>query len=558
MMSEGAEPFNRGAPLAGQRRTPERSSPSRLSASHDGERSRCASRPRPFRSLLYQESDVRERREGIGDAPAFAADLNLDQVVETITAGREDHDFLTALLYRPVHDADTVRYRQEVFRDLEDWTLRERMRRFSEAMGQVRRQLAQAEQMRYRYQKAAWLLDAASMYCQTVQALAGDLDTAHLASRGLRGFHDFLSAYEASEAFMVLAGVTADCKEALARISYSMRIRGGRVDVSRYEGEPDYSAEVGATFERFRQGAVKDYRLTYRTWPGMNHVAAQVLDLVARLFPGPFSELDAYRTRHTDFFDEAVRRFEQELQFYLAYLDYIAPLTAAGLSFCYPEVSGRSKDIFATETFDLALAKKLVGADGAVICNEFHLKDPERIFVVSGPNQGGKTTFARTFGQLHHLAGVGCPVPGAAARLFLCDQLLTHFEREEDLKDLRGKLEDDLVRVDRLLRRATPDTVVVLNEIFTSTTAADARFLGEKVMAKLIELDLLGVYVTFVDELASLGGSVVSMVSTVVPENPAERTYKVVRAPADGLAYALAIAEKHNVTYERLRARLGR
>jgi DNA mismatch repair protein MutS len=251
-----------------------------------------------------------------------------------------------------------------------------------------------------------------------------------------------------------------------------------------------------------------------------------------------------------------VERFYRELQFYLAYLDYLRPMRAAGLSLCYPDLTGESKEIFARDTFDLALAAKLAATGKAVITNEFHLNDPERVIVVSGPNQGGKTTFARTFGQLHHLASTGCPVPGTAARLFACDQILTHFERVEDISNLTGKLEDDLLRIQHTLREATTDSIVIMNEIFTSTTVSDARFLGESVMTKVIDLDLLCVYVTFVDELASLGPSVVSMASTIVPENPAERTYKIVRKPADGLAYALALAARHRVTYRQLKERL--
>jgi DNA mismatch repair protein MutS len=484
------------------------------------------------------------------------ADLRLDQVIAAVAGDHDQHELITGLLGQPVRDIDTIRYRHEVFRDLEDPGLFQAAGQFAAQLRQVRVHLGQLAGMGSGHQRAGWFLDAAAVYCDAVRALAADLEERPVSSRALTAFRDYLTGYLRSAAFTRLSADTADRQADLAAITYQVRVRGPRVEVSRYGGETDYSAEIEETFKRFQQGAVKDYRVRYRTRPGMNHVGEQILDLVARLFSEEFAALAGYCREHAGFPDPAVEQFDRELQFYLAYLDYIRPVRAAGLSFCYPDLSTESKEISAAGTFDLALAGRLTAGGQPVITNNFQLAGPERVIIVSGPNQGGKTTFARTFGQLHHLACTGCPVPGSDARLFVPDQVFTHFEREEDLSDLAGKLEDDLLRIQKALLAATPDSIVIMNEIFTSTTAGDARFLGEKVLAKVIELDLLCVYVTFIDELAALGPTLVSMTSTIVPDDPAQRTFKVVRRPADGLAYALAIARQHHVTYEQLKGRL--
>lgn len=511
--------------------------------------------PGGFRSILAPSLDDCSRYES-REAPEYFRDLHLDQIVQSITAGWQEYD-LAPFYYAPLNDLDVVAYRQAVMHDLDERRLLQPIRQFAQSMRTTRMHLERATRSHYEFEKEPWFLSAADIYCFSLKQLQSDLATKEPKSSGLIAFSESLDSYLASPEFAKLATDTEQLKARMAAIRYSLVLKDSRVIVQRYDGESDYSLDVQATFEKFQRGAVRDYRSKLSGRAGMNHIQARILQCVARLHPVEFRSLEIFYAQHATFLDSTIVRFDREIQFYIAYLSYVERFRQAGLQFCYPTVSRSSKEVFSRGAFDLALAEKLLKEKTPVVPNDLSLREPERTLVVSGPNQGGKTTFARTFGQLHYLASLGCPVPGTEARLFLFDRIFCHFEREEDIQNLRGKLQDDLIRIHEILEQATGNSIVIMNEIFSSTALEDAVFLSKQVMTRISQLDVIGVWVTFLTELSTFDDKTVSMVSAVEPADPAIRTFKIERRPAEGLAYAMAVAEKHHVTYDWIKKRLN-
>ncbi len=409
-------------------------------------------------------------------------------------------------------------------------------------------------------------MEAVNIYCEAIKRLADDLGLMELQSKGFRFLREFIGEYLQSVGFSSLMSETSNIRADLSKIRYCLLIDGNKsrirknavcIEVRSYAGEVDYSSMVEDTFEKFKQGAVKNYEVEFPDEQGMNQVEQGILDLLAQLNPDIFVKLKIYYQNHQNYMDEKIGAFNREIQFYVAYLDFLMKFKKIGLKFCYPNITSQSKKIYNCEGFDLALANKLLQDDAKIVCNDFILREKERIIVVSGPNQGGKTTFARTFGQLHYLARIGLTVPGREARLFMFDRLFTHFEKEESINNQGGKLYDDLLRIKDILQQSTSQSIIILNEIFTSTTLNDAVIVSTKILEKIIELDLLCVWVTFIDELSSYSEKTVSMVSTVHPDDPSLRTFHIKRRKADGLSYAKSIAEKYRLTYEYLRERIN-
>mgnify|MGYP003376365442 FL=1 len=283
----------------------------------------------------------------------------------------------------------------------------------------------------------------------------------------------------------------------------------------------------------------------------MNKVEEHILEGVIKLYPDIFQEMSEFVQKYGKERDEILELFCDEVLFYLAYMDYIKPIQKAGLYFCCPQI-GDSKTGKCKESFDLGLANKHRGI--GVMTNDFCWKENEKIFLVTGANQGGKTTYARMLGQIFHLTALGVPIPGKEANLFLCDSIFTHFEREEAIRTENGKLRDDLKRMKEILEHLTENSFLIMNETFSSATLQDALFLGKKIVKKILDKGNLCLFVTFLNELENIDERIVGLVSMVDEEK--KRTYEIRRAKLSGNADAKTIAEKYHLSYEQIKERL--
>jgi DNA mismatch repair protein MutS len=162
----------------------------------DGAAREPTTAPMGFQSILNPSSDVGSSAE-VSEPPAYVADLNLDQVVASITAGKQEYN-LAPLFDQALKSLEAVEYRQQVMRDLENNAHYAAVARFAVSMRSVRERLTQAGKLHYRYQKEAWLLDAADLYCQCVRSLLAELRRTPPFSSGLAGFFAFLDGYVAS------------------------------------------------------------------------------------------------------------------------------------------------------------------------------------------------------------------------------------------------------------------------------------------------------------------------------------------------------------------------
>ena len=211
-----------------------------------------------FQSILFPNPADHDSARTASE-PEYFSDLALDQVIAAICTGKEEYD-LERYFYVPLSDADDVVFRQEVMQDLEQPQVLAHVKAFAESMRAMRRNRTLAERLFYQHEKEYWVLDAVTIYGTAVGHLADGLSAATLASRGLSALRDYVRQLIGSDGFTTLLRHAEKLKKDLSEIRYNLLIKGTTVEVRHHEGEPDYSLEVDAVFENFKQGAVEEYR----------------------------------------------------------------------------------------------------------------------------------------------------------------------------------------------------------------------------------------------------------------------------------------------------------
>jgi DNA mismatch repair ATPase MutS len=161
---------------------------------------------------------------------------------------------------------------------------------------------------------------------------------------------------------------------------------------------------------------------------------------------------------------------------------------------------GRPQDVVlsARQLYDVSLTFHL---DAKVVGNDIDA-DGKELVVITGANQGGKSTFLRSVGIAQLMMQAGMFVGADAFSANTCAGVFTHFKREEDATMTRGKLEEELHRMSEIADTIRSTSLLLCNESFASTNEREGSEIGRQVVGAMTDAGVKVFYVTHLFDLA--------------------------------------------------------
>jgi DNA mismatch repair ATPase MutS len=188
-----------------------------------------------------------------------------------------------------------------------------------------------------------------------------------------------------------------------------------------------------------------------------------------------------------------------ELAFYIGCLNVHEHLTQRGMPWSFPLPMAPSERRHTFQgLYDICLVFIM---EQRPVENDMHA-DQKDLVIITGANQGGKSTFLRSIGLAQLMMQCGMFVPAEAFCANICERLFTHYKRKEDATMKSGKLDEELSRMSEIVDYLTPNSMILLNESFAATNEREGSEIARQIICALLEKRIKVLFVTHLYELA--------------------------------------------------------
>jgi hypothetical protein len=461
--------------------------------------------------LLFERYDGISRRK-IPNENELMEDLNLHAIFQAMARG--DHylyDTVKSVVLSGLTDTNTILYRQEVLKDCIGG--RNTIGRLYDIAAAAMEEAADYQQYaRPNFTKMISMTVKVMNSVKLLEMLAGRLEElAGLSRPARKGMHSkgLTAFFGQLDAFL-----TADFFQAVRlRLSELKSISGdGKMIIG--SGIGGGLKGVDHILRRIDQNPVKpDNSPKFispksNTGPKSKSTSKNSILLDHISLANSAKEIEeaglVHILRLVNYFNNTIIDFFESLRyetgFYYGCTNLFSEISRVNIPVCYPSVDeADARNLVFEGLYDLSLSlcekKKLVS-------NELSAMG-KTLFIITGANQGGKSTYLRSIGIAQLLTQCGMFVPAVSYRANVCENIYTHFTKEEDINMNSGKLEEELLRMNEIINGVKAGSMLLLNEPFATTTERDGSNIARDIVAALYEYGVKIFFVTHLYEFAN-------------------------------------------------------
>lgn len=265
--------------------------------------------------------------------------------------------------------------------------------------------------------------------------------------------------------------------------------------------------------------------------------------------------VQSYVLENTDF----LLNLLPEMEFLIKGTNLLRTLKTKGLELCRPEIFTETRAFCANELYNPCVALKV---DDEIVTNDVDFSENDAlIFVLTGPNRGGKSVITCAIGIAQAMMQLGMFVPAKDAKISISDGIFTHFPTGADDTIDKGRLGEECARLREIFENVSSKSLVLLDESLSSTGSFEASYIASEVLAGLSRVGCRCLFSTHLHELAAEIDNINTRTSAdkgvridtlVAGIEEGKRSFKIVRAKPDGKSYARDIADKYGLSYDNI------